>query len=97
MGFTKEDMNYAHYKWSSYKKPVMAACSNEPSRRYFDPFDGEQVLYMINYCASIIGNLSLKGAREIENKIAHTLPNEVISERFMFNWLMEQITEEKIR
>ena len=96
MGFIRKDMNYVHYKWGGYGSKRTGFDNGEPARRYFDPFNGEQVLFMINYCASVIGNLSLGGAREIETRIAYALPGEVISERFVFNWLMKRIVDEKI-
>jgi hypothetical protein len=34
---------------------------------------------------------SIKGARLLENKIAHQLPPELKSERSVFNWIMQDL------
>ncbi len=44
MFFNRQDMRGRHYKWDTAipaKKPLF---SGEPSRRFFDRFNGEQVI-----------------------------------------------------
>ena len=91
MPFVKQDMSFIHYRWDSEHTPPHLVFSGEPSRRVFDPFNGDQVLFLINFCASLMDPFSIKGARLLENKIAHQLPPELKSERSVFNWIMQDL------
>lgn len=89
MQFLKEDMSFTHYRWGTDGSAFATVYSGEPSRRPFDPFNGNQVLYLINYFATIVGEFSHKEGKLIENQIAHHLPAELKSERSVFNWLLQ--------
>lgn len=87
-------MNFLHYKWANNVELSGSMYIGEPARRSFDPFNGDQVLFIINYYASIFGELTLKAGRLIEGKIAYELPIELKSERSVFNWIRDlRITE----
>lgn len=91
MIFNKGDMCFIHYRWEREEKPVGDVFCGEPSRRIFDPFNGDQVLFLINFYASIAGAFSLKDARTLERKIAHQLPPGLKSERSVFNWIIQSM------
>ena len=93
MQYLKEDMNFVHYRWEAETAPDHTVFAGEPSRRPFDPFNGEQVLFLINSYFASVGRFSVKEARMIENKIVHNAPQDLKSERSVFNWLIQ--TEEQ--
>lgn len=83
-------MEFTHYRWTEGDDGV-SIFTGEPSRRVFDPFNGNQVLFLINYCLSIVGRYSVVEARAIENRIAYKLPMNSRSERSGFNWLTGEV------
>ncbi len=89
MQYLKQDMNFVHYHWEPEDTPTNTVFAGEPSRRQFDPFNGEQVLFLINSYFESIGRFSVKEARLIENKIVHNAPQDLKSERSIFNWLIQ--------
>ncbi len=88
MNYVKKDMLFAHYRWldNTYHDSIF---TGEPSRRIFDPHNGNQVLFLINYYISILGKSSIHEARALESSIAHKLPDDTKSERSVFKWLMD--------
>lgn len=84
VNFSRADMNFVHYKWPLRSSIVQSSDLREPGRGYFDPFNGEQVLYMINLCLTCMQSLPLKDARDIKNKIAFRFPDEIVSEKFVY-------------
>lgn len=91
MPFAKQDLNFIHYRWALEDEPASILYQGEPSRRIFDPFNGNQVLFLINACDTAWGSLSLKEVRQLESKIAHQLPSDIKSERSVFNWIKQNI------
>ena len=85
MPFLKEDLAYTHYTW----KPANGSLvfTGQPTRRLFDRFDGEQVLFIINFYGDIADKFSVKEGREMEEMINNRLPLEAKSEISVFNWL----------
>jgi hypothetical protein len=88
MQYLKHDMEFTHYRWIEGDESA-SLFTGEPSRRTFDPFNGKQVLFLINYCMSLIGKYSVETARILECRIAYKLPFEQKSERTVFNWLTQ--------
>lgn len=86
MRYLKKDMQFVHYRWLD-EETADSLFAGEPSRRIFDPYNGNQVLFLINYFMAITGDSTLGEAREIENKIAYKLPLDSKSERSVLNWL----------
>ncbi len=82
-------MCFVHYRWDTEEKPAHVVFDGEPSRRTFDRYNGNQMLYLINFCATVIENFDLNNARLLESKIAHQLPPGLKSERSVFNWIMQ--------
>jgi len=85
-------MEFTHYRWIDGSDANLMY-AGEPSRRIFDPYNGDQVLFLINYYFSTEGNYSISGGKAIESKLAHKLPIVSQSERSVFNWLKDQGTE----
>jgi len=89
MLFLKEDLLNNHYTWRTENKKEMFAGS--ASRRRFDRFNGEQVVFMINLCAEFVTAYTLADGRRLENMILNELPMETKSELSVFNWLVSFI------
>jgi hypothetical protein len=85
MEFLKEHLHRAHYTWVSNLNHSVYASG--PDRRIFDRFNGNQVLFIINYFGKLLGRLSLRDGREIEELIFVQLPEDMKSELAVFNWL----------
>jgi hypothetical protein len=91
MTFSKDDMCFIHYRWEKDERPAGEVFCGEPSRRIFDPFNGDQVLFLINFYGSVVKSFGLKDAHALERKIAHQLPLERKSERSVYNWIVESM------
>jgi hypothetical protein len=85
MSFSKEDLVNQHYSWTN--SVIDTIFTGEPSRRLFDRFSGDQVLYIINSFGRSLGNLSLTDGRKLEELITNKLPIGLKSELSVFNWL----------
>ncbi|MBN8865816.1 MAG: hypothetical protein J0H92_20755 [Sphingobacteriales bacterium] len=92
MQFQKTDMEFTHYRWEHEPVDFAVALSKEPTRKPFDPHNGMQVLYIINYFLEAAERFSTREARVIESIIAHQLPKDMKSERSVYNWLL-QVTQ----
>ncbi len=85
MAFLKEDLLSQHYTWNnSGEAPIF---TGHPSRRVFDRFNGDQVLFLINFYGELTENFTVEQGREIENMIYNQLPMDAKSEMAVFNWL----------
>jgi len=91
MTFSKDDMCFIHYRWEKDERPAGEVFCGEPSRRIFDPFNGDQVLFLINFYGSVVKSFGLKDAHALERKIAHQLPLERKSDRSVYNWIVESM------
>lgn len=88
MHFQRQDMEGTHYNWlvADEKQVFMG----QPSRRSFDKYNGDQVLFLINFYASLSDRFTLQEARVIENKIFLELPGHAKSEISVFNWIRSE-------
>ena len=86
MSFIKEDLLNNHYTWRTENEKEMFAGS--ASRRRFDRFNGEQVLFIINLCAEYVNANTLADGHKLEQMILNELPMETKSELSVFNWLV---------
>ena len=84
MKFQKQDLAGNHYHWTEEEAHLY---TGQPSRRIFDRFNGYQVLFLINFYASLSEKLTLREGRTIEQKIQHELPDGIKSEVAVFNWI----------
>lgn len=82
MPFQKEDLQGQHYTWNIENKETFF--TGVPSRRMFDRYNGDQVLFLINSLTEVF---SIKEGTEIEELILNKLPLEAKSEISVFNWL----------
>lgn len=95
MTFLKEDLVGKHYSWTTTINA--AAFTGEPSRRLFNPFNGNQVLFVINaYASSLPEKFTLSDAHKVEDMILNNLPEGVKSEMSVFNWLKEACSTQAI-
>lgn len=85
MLFRKEDLQGQHYNWNNQNTETFF--TGVPSRRMFDRYNGDQVLFLINSCESLTDIFTIKEATEIEDLILNKLPLEAKSEISVFNWL----------
>ena len=86
MLFQKQDLDGTHYAWNNQTGTKFLG---QPSRRLFDRFDGDQVLFLINLYGSQTANFSIEDGKRIEHQIAHHLPLETKSEISVYNWIRE--------
>ncbi|HRG81465.1 MAG TPA: hypothetical protein PLO99_03065 [Chitinophagaceae bacterium] len=84
MHFLKQDLDGGHYHWTSGDEHLY---TGQPSRRKFDKFNGNQVLFLINFYSSLSERVSLKEGKNIERRIQDELPEDVKSEVAVFNWI----------
>lgn len=84
MPIQKEDLSCNHYSWTEKSEHPF---SGHPSRRSFDRFNGDQVLFIINFYGTLSEKFTVEEGREIENLINNHLPLDARSEMAVFNWL----------
>lgn len=82
MHIRKEDLQGKHYSWDNENNKTLF--TGVPSRRMFDRYNGDQVLFLINSLTEIF---TIKEGSEIEELILNKLPLEAKSEISVFNWL----------
>ena len=88
MSFSKEHLT-GIYNWSEEtESPVF---DGQPSRRLFNRWNGEQVLFIINHLMENDPNFSIEMGRKIELLIINKLPFTSSSELTVFNWLQKEM------
>lgn len=91
MLFQKQDLKESHYSWSSKNDGFF---KGQPSRRLFDRYNGEQVLFIINFYASLSAeSFTLQEGHRLEDKIFNHLPIGILSEVSVFNWLRDSVAQ----
>lgn len=85
MYFLREHLANDHYKWTNAVSG--SSYTGHPGRRLFDRFNGNQVLFIINFFGESIGKLTLMEGRKIEELIITQLPENTKSEVAVFNWI----------
>ena len=89
MPFVKEDLRFDHYTWeTSSVSPFMGT----PSRRLFNRFNGNQVLFLINALHASDVPLSHAQVYQLEESLLNQLPLEAKSEISVLNWMKETQT-----
>ena len=84
MHFEKQDLEGDHYFWTDDKNHLF---TGQPSRRIFDRFNGNQVLFLINFYGSLTDKFTLGDGKSIEKRIQNELPLEAQSEITVYNWM----------
>lgn len=84
MTFLREHLRCNHYSWLNEGN-----YTGDPSRRRFNPSDGNQILFIINSCATLVEEFTLNDGQKIEEMIYQKLPIGIKSEISVFKWLKE--------
>jgi len=84
MHFQKEDLEGTHYNWAEDEKHLF---TGQPSRRGFNKFNGDQMLFLINFYGSMLDGFTILEGKSIEKKILFDLPEEAKSEISVVNWI----------
>lgn len=88
MHFQKQDLEGTHYDWM---EEGFSLYSGQPSRRKFDRFNGNQVLFLINFYGSLAERFTISEGKNIEKRIHRDLPVEATSEISVFNWIRNTV------
>jgi len=88
MLFSKVDLT-GLYTWTADTE--ITAYEGGPSRRLFDRWNGDQVLFIINNVLQSIDDVSIEQGKKIERLIINKLPFDPCSELTVFNWLQKEI------
>ncbi|MEX6689808.1 hypothetical protein QTN47_20040 [Danxiaibacter flavus] len=92
LGFKKEDLSEADYSWDENLAERSEFEVQEPTRRSFDRYNGNHILYMINYFAQAVQQVSLKEVKLLEKILREKLPIDIKSEVSVFRWLVNTQT-----
>ena len=88
MAFSKEHLT-GLYNWTPEQETPLF--EGTPSRRMFDRYNGNQVIFIITLLLERLGTTSIEQGREIEMLIINKLPFSSSSELTVFNWLEKQM------
>jgi hypothetical protein len=88
MLFSKEHLT-GLYTWVSSN--ANDTFEGEPSRRLFDRWNGDQVLFIIKQVMENTGDLSIEHGKKLEGLIINKLPFDPCSELTVFNWLQKEM------
>ena len=88
MIFSKEDL-MGNYTWTLVSES--SPFTGVPSRRIFDRYSGNQLLFIINSLAVLSESFSTNDVLKIEAIIIDHLPMNTQSEISVFNWLKSQV------
>jgi len=84
MHFLKEHLSAYNYTWVNE-----AIFTGEPSRRLFNRYNGNQLLFVINLYASMIDGFTVSMGHKIEDRLMNQLPVDAKSEITVLNWLKQ--------
>lgn len=88
MIFLKEHLT-GQYEWAP--DTSTSTYTGSPTRRLFNRFNGDQVLFIINLYGSLSPNFSIWDGQKMEELLQNLLPVEAKSEISVFNWLREAL------
>ena len=88
MLFLKEHLT-GLYTWTADNK--IEAYEGEPSRRLFDRWNGDQVLFVINHVLRSMNDVSVEQGKKIEKLIINKLSFDPCSELTVVNWLQKEM------
>jgi len=84
MDFLEEHLNGKNYTWPLNDTGFVLT---QPDRRIFNRDSGNQVLHMINFFGTSVGELTVNNGQKIEDLILNEVPVELKSQLAVFNWL----------
>ena len=82
MHFLKEHLSAYNYSWINE-----ANFTGEASRRVFDRYNGNQLLFILNLYASLMEGFTINMGRKIEDRLMNQLPTDKKSEISVLHWL----------
>ena len=85
MLYTKKNLIHKDYVWKALTEGFVFM--GEPTRRSFDPFNGDQVLFIINVFCKLIGKNTIPDGKRVESLLREQLPPSVRSEVSVIRWL----------
>jgi len=86
MQLLKEHLSAYNYNWINE-----AIFTGEASRRVFDRYNGNQLLFVLNLYASLIEGFTAKMGLKIEDRLMNQLPTEKKSEISVLHWLNQTL------
>jgi hypothetical protein len=82
MHFLKEHLSAYNYRWINE-----AIFTGEASRRIFDRYNGNQLLFILNLYGSLMEGFTLNMGLNIEDRLMNQLPIGNKSEISVLHWL----------
>lgn len=82
MRFLKEHLSAYNYSWTNE-----ATFTGEASRRVFDRYNGNQLLFILNLYASLMEGFTVNMGLKIEDRLMNQLPIGKKSEISVLHWL----------
>ena len=82
MHILKEHLSAYKYNWVND-----ATYTGEASRRIFDRYNGNQLLFVLNLYASLIDGFTVNMGLKIEDRLMNQLPADLKSEISVLHWL----------
>ena len=82
MKFLKEHLSAYKYSWINE-----AIFTGEASRRLFNRYNGNQLLFVLNLYASLIDGFTVSMGLKIEDRLMNQLPVDAKSEISVLHWL----------
>ena len=84
MRFLKEHLSAYNYSWINE-----ATFTGDASRRVFDRYNGNQLLFILNLYASLIEDFTVNMGVKIEDRLMNQLPLDTKSEITVLKWLKQ--------
>ena len=84
MQFLKENLSAYNYNWINE-----GTFTGEASRRLFNRYNGNQLLFVLNLYASMIEGFTVNMGLKIEDSLMNQLPVDAKSEISVLNWLKQ--------
>jgi len=84
MHFLKEHLSDYNYSWTNE-----ATFTGEATRRLFNRYNGNQLLFILNLYASVIEGFTVAMGLKIEDRLLNQLPVDARSEMSVLNWLKQ--------
>ena len=82
MQFLKEHLSAYNYSWINE-----ATFTGDASRRLFNRYNGNQLLFVLNLHASLIEGFTVNMGLKIEDRLMNQLPVDAKSEISVLTWL----------
>jgi len=84
MRFLKEHLSAYNYSWMNE-----SLFTGDPTRRLFNRYNGNQLLFIINLYASVTEEFTVNSGLKIEDMLMNQLPIDAKSEISVLKWLKQ--------